>query len=189
MSFCFAVGESCTASFAVAGPGMMVAAKTITFALTEGSGAGAAISDLITVTAAARGFGIFTSVDVIFTSDPDNGSGLTAPPGATTIGAEMATQTINLGTYFPAVVFPATIEIRNDLEAGQIPEPSTLSIVAIALLAMGACGRPARSWLGRKTSQAGMITASRTSRHPGRAARSIENRECPKPATRDCEQH
>jgi transposase len=25
-------------------------------------------------------------------------------------------------------------------------------------------------------------------RHPGRAARSIENRECPKPATRDCEQ-
>ena len=26
-------------------------------------------------------------------------------------------------------------------------------------------------------------------RHPGRAARSIENRECPKPATGDCEQH
>ena len=26
-------------------------------------------------------------------------------------------------------------------------------------------------------------------RHPGRAAQSIENRECPKPATRDCEQH
>jgi hypothetical protein len=129
---------------------MMVAAKTITFALTEGSGAGAAISDLIKVTAAAPGFGIFTTVDVSFTSDPDNGSGLTAPPGATTIGAEMATQTIDLGTYFPAVVFPATIEIRNDLEAGQIPEPSTLSIVAIALLAMGACGRPARSWLGRK---------------------------------------
>src|SRR4029077_1558070 len=26
-------------------------------------------------------------------------------------------------------------------------------------------------------------------RHPCRAARSIENRACPKPATRDCEQH
>lgn len=125
----------------------MVAAQTITFALTEGKGATTA-SDLITVTAAALGFGIFTSVDVTFTSDSNSESGLGIPSGAMEL-IEQATNLIDLANSFPTMIKQGTIEVLNDLDAGQIPEPATLSMLAIPLLALSGCARKVWSRLGR----------------------------------------
>ena len=110
-----------------------------TFVLTEGEGGPA--SDIITIRVSPMGFLGVVTLD--FRSDDENPAGLgNIPPDAKRIAerTDGNPQTIP----FTLLFFPPTIQVINDSEPRQVPEPSAIALVGIGALALLAIGCPRR---------------------------------------------